>query len=343
MSNTVTWRIASSFPASCATLWQSMVQFAEHVAILTEGRFRIEPTPAGEPYAVTDLLDLVASGEIQGCHAAGSFFMDRDPVLALTTFIPFGLNARRHAAWLDGPGAAFADTAWAQQGVVALPCGNTGSQTGGWFRASVTNVSCFQNLRIRTAGLPALVYERLGAKPVSLPADAILPALQTGTLDAADWIGPADDLAMGFHTAAPFYHMPGVLEPSAQLSLAFNRDAWSDLPDGWRRAIGCAAAAAERSIFVSYDTVNPIALNSLMKAGVSIVRFPPDVLDAMRAATTAILNDVRGQNQEFAAALASYREFENLGRPWAIMGESETANAILSQNSAHSHEDNRHG
>lgn len=318
-----------------------MIKFADIVSALSDGQFRIEPSPVGEPYGTAELLDLVAGGKIECCHTAGSFFLDRDPVLALATFAPFGLDARRHSAWLAGPGLTHAEAAWARQGLIAVPCGNTGAQTGGWFHAPVTAPSSFQHLRIRTAGLPALVYERLGATPVSLPADAIVPALQRGELDAADWIGPDDDRAMGFYKIAPYYHVPGVLEPSAQLSLAINPEAWQLLPERWRCAIRCAAATVEKSIQLRYDTVNPIALEALLKDRVTVVRFPPDVIEALRNASVAILADLRDQDAAFAAALDSYQTFTGLGQQWAVMGEVETADAIL-QRTALANQDIRH-
>jgi TRAP-type mannitol/chloroaromatic compound transport system substrate-binding protein len=325
----IVWRLASSFPTACTTLWQSMIEFADIISTLSDGEFRIEPSPVGEPYGAADLLDLVAEGKIECCHTAGSFFLDRDAVLALATFAPFGLDARRHGAWLAGPGSTHAEAAWARQGLIAVPCGNTGAQTGGWFRAPVTDPSSFQHLRIRTAGLPALVYERLGATPLSLTADAIVPALQCRELDAADWIGPDDDRTMGFYKMASYYHVPGVLEPSAQLSLVINPEAWRQLPERWRSAIRCAAATVEKSIRLRYDTANPVALEALIKDGVTIVRFPPDVIEALRDASAAVLADLRDKDPAFAAALDSYQRFTGQGQQWAIIGEAETADAIL--------------
>jgi TRAP-type mannitol/chloroaromatic compound transport system substrate-binding protein len=322
----VRWRLASSFARSSDTIWWGATELARLVAALTGGAFTIEPSPAGEPWGAGEVLDLVARGEVACGHTAGSFFVERDPVLSLATFLPFGMDARRHAAWLNGPGAAPVANAWARQGVVVIACMNTGAQTGGWFRAPVHSVSDLAGLRIRTAGLPALVLRRLGARPVGLAAADILPTLRAGELDAADWIGPHDDQAMGFHTVAPFYHFPGVLEPSAQLSLVVGRDAWAALPDAFRCALSCAAAAVERALLVRYDTVNPLALAGLLRAGVTLCRFPDDVIAAMRAAAAAVLDELAA-DPTFAQALSSYRAFDAAGLSWLRMGELDTAAA----------------
>lgn len=321
------WRLASSFARSSDTVWWGATELARLVAALTGGTFTIEANPAGEPWGAGEVLDLVARGEVECGHTAGSFFVERDPVLSLATFVPFGMDARRHAAWLDGPGATPVAEAWARQGVVAIACMNTGAQTGGWFRAPVRGIADLAGLRIRTAGLPALVLQRLGAHPVSLAAADILPALRAGTLDAADWIGPHDDLAMRFHTVAPFYHHPGVLEPTAQLSLVVGHDAWAALPNAHRCALRCAAATVERALLVRYDTLNPAALTALLRDGVTLCRFPADTVAAMRAASAAVLDDL-AEDAAFAQALASYRAFDAAGLSWLRMGELETAAAV---------------
>ena len=316
------WRLACSFAPSSDTIWSAIQHVATLVESLTDGALRIEPFPAG-----ADALDLVARGEVACGHTAGSFYVERDPVLALATFAPFGLDARRHAAWLDGPGAGYAARAWTRQGVIALPCLNTGAQTGGWFRRPVRTLADFAGLRIRTAGLPALVFERLGACPVNPAAANILPALRAGELDAADWIGPHDDLVMGFHEAAPCYHYPGAMEPAAQLSLIVGEAAWAALADPLRSALRCAAAAAERALLIRYDTLNPPALTALLAAGVALCRFPDAVLAGMRRASTEMLDALASDDPAFAAALRSYRDFGMAGHHWWQIGERDAAAA----------------
>lgn len=322
------WRLASSFPRELDVLWEVVTGVAERAALTTDGALHLEPSAAGEPHASLDVLPLVAAGTLEAGFTAGSFFMAQDPVLALQTFVPFGLDHRRHYAWLTGPGRDHAEAAWARAGVVALPCANTGAQMGGWFREPIAGTADFRGLRIRTAGLPALVLARLGAEVRQLPAEAIIPALAAGELDAADWIGPHDDARMGFVAHAPYYHHPGVLEPSAQLSLIVNAGRWAELRPGEQAALRAVCAEAGARVLARYDLLNPPALEELERAGARLVRFPDTVVAALRRATREVLVELAGANPEFGRALASYEAFAAAGRRWAALGEGAAAGLV---------------
>jgi TRAP-type mannitol/chloroaromatic compound transport system substrate-binding protein len=282
----------------------------------------LEVRPADEPVRALDVLDEVANGNSECGYTAGSFFSERDPVLALLTFVPFGLDFRQQAAWLRFDGESHAELAWSGVGVVAIPCGNTGAQMGGWFRKPITRPEDFSGLRIRTAGLPALALKELGALPQSLAAHEIVPALAAGTLDAADWIGPYDDLRMGFHRHAPYYHHPGVMEPSAELSLIVNPAAYAALPEDLRAVLELAAAEAGRDLMARYDARNPPALSTLEAEGARLVAFPAAVIDALRGATTTVLERLASQSDPFACALESYWSFMTAGERWARLERS---------------------
>ncbi len=322
MAKRFRWRLASSFPRALESLHGVGERLAYQVARITRERLILEVRPAGEPVAALDVLEEVANGSCDCGYTAGSFFADRDPVLALQTFVPFGLDLRGQAAWLRSDGKAHADAAWARVGVIAIPCGNTGAQMGGWFRKPITRPEDFSGLRIRTAGLPALVLGELGAIPQSLPAHEIVPALAGGLLDAADWIGPYDDFRMSFHKWAPYYHHPGVLEPCAELSLIVNPAAYAELPDDLRAALEVSAAEAARDLLARYDALNPASLTMLEAEGVRLIAFPAAVVDALRRATDAVLENTAGLSPPFASALGSYRAFMQAGARWAMLENS---------------------
>src|SRR5690606_7070050 len=221
----VNWRMPSSFPRSLDTVWGAAEFLAARVAAMTDGKFSIRPFSAGELVPPLQVLDAVQNGTTECGHTAGFYYLGKEPALVFDTGVPFGLTPRQQSAWLAyGGGKELMDELYSKFNAIVIPCGNTGAQMGGWFRNEITKPEDFNGLRIRTPGLLSMVYEKLGAIPQQIAGSDIYPALEKGSLDAVEWVGPYDDEKLGFAKVAKYYYGPGVMELGANLAFNVNRD-----------------------------------------------------------------------------------------------------------------------
>src|SRR3712207_6792618 len=227
----VRWRLSSTFPKSLDTLYGAAENFCRYVSEATDGRFQIQPFAAGEIVGTFQAFDAVSNGTVEMIQAPGYYYLGKDPALAVFADIPFGLNARQKAAWLNhGGGNELVNEYLAKFNVHAIPAGNTGTQMGGWFRKEIKSVADVQGLKFRIAGLAGEVFAKLGAVPQQIPGGDIYPALERGTIDAAEWVGPYDDEKLGFAKVAPFYYYPGFWEGGPAIHFFFNSAKFKELP-----------------------------------------------------------------------------------------------------------------
>lgn len=303
----VTWRLASSFPRSLDILFGGSERFAERVRQLTGGRFTIRSYPAGELVPGLQVMDAVQQGTVHCGHTVSYYYMGKHPALAFETGVPFGLTARQHNAWMnEGGGLAALRELFATFGIIQFPAGNTGAQFGGWFRRPINSVADLRGLRMRIPGLGGEVMSRLGVSVQVLAGGEIYPALERGTIDATEWIGPYDDEKLGFQRVARHYYYPGWHEPGVTLTLMVNQRAYGQLPDSYQAAIAVAAAEQNANTLERYDAQNPPALERLRAAGVVVGPFPEDVMAAAWRESNALL-------EERAAADATFRA---IYQPW---------------------------
>ena len=308
-ANTV-WRLASSFPATLDTIHGGAVDLARFVGEASEGGFTIEILPPGDP--ARRALDVVTAGEAELCHTAPEDYVDRDATFALAGAVPFMLNARGLQAWLyQGGGIDRLNGFFSRQGLVYLPGGNTGAQMGGWFKREMNAVQDFRGLKMRIGGLGADVMRRLGATTQAIPATDIKQALESGTVDAAEWTGPADDEALGLLPVAPYYYYPGWWEGSLAPAFLVSKAAHEALSPGHRSLLATASRAATLEMLAKYDTRNPPALRRLVDAGAQLRPFPQDVLNASFDAAQAIYGELRSANTPFREIFDSIETFRN--------------------------------
>lgn len=299
--------------------------FAERVAALTNGRFRIVPRASGELLGPFDVLPAVGEDTYPIGITLAYFHREEAPALAFSTTVPFGLSVRQALAWFHLGGGRellrplFADTF----NVLQFPVGSKGAQMGGWFRREVASLDAFQGLRMRIPGIGGAVLSRMGVDTVTLPSSELAAALADGSLDAAEFVGPADDLSLGLHEAAPFYYFPGFWEPSAMNDVVINLQRWSELPERYRQVIATAAAETATHVTASYDLANAQALGELVRLGISITRFPEEVLSAGRAATAITLDELAADDADFNRVYESWTDFRRLLAPWFGLAEAE--------------------
>jgi TRAP-type mannitol/chloroaromatic compound transport system substrate-binding protein len=254
----VKWRLTSSFPKSLDTLWGAAETIGKYVSEATDGKFQVQPFAAGEIVPALQAADAVTAGTVECCHTAAYYWYGKDPTWALFCAVPFGLNARQQNAWFyDGDGMKLMNEFTKGANIISFPAGNTGAQMGGWFRKEIKEVSDMNGLKFRIGGFGGRVLQKLGCVPQQIAGGEIYPALEKGTIDAAEWVGPYDDEKLGFYKVAKFYYYPGWWEGGTAQHLMVNTAAWDKLPKNYRAILQAAAGYANVEEMGRYDARNP--------------------------------------------------------------------------------------
>jgi TRAP-type mannitol/chloroaromatic compound transport system substrate-binding protein len=316
------WRLTSGFPRSLDALYGTGELFAEHVKAMTNGNFEIEVFPAGEIVPTPQAAEAVGTATVEMAHTCSYYYVGKDPTFALGTAVPFGLNARLMNAWLfEGGGNRLLNEFYAKHGLYGLPGGNTGVQMGGWWRKEIHGIADLQGVKMRIAGIAGKVVEKLGVVPQQIPGGDIYPALERGTIDAAEWVGPYDDEKLGFNKVAPYYYYPGFWEGGPCVHFYVNLQKWNDLPAEYQAIITNAAAYANTDMIAKYDARNPTALRSLIGGGAVLKSFPPDVIDAAYTAAQEVYDEISATNADFKKIFDSVKTFRSEGYLWYQVAE----------------------
>jgi TRAP-type mannitol/chloroaromatic compound transport system substrate-binding protein len=293
------WRMTSSFPKSLDTIYGAGEAFANAVAQASDNKFQIQVFAAGEIVPGLQAADAVQSGTVEMCHTASYYYFGKDPTFTFGTAVPFGLNSRMQSAWMYfGGGMELMNDFYQKFNIFALPAGNTGAQMGGWFRKEIKEVSDLNGLKMRIGGFAGHVISKLGVVPQQLAGGDIYPALEKGTLDACEWVGPYDDEKLGFQKVAQFYYYPGWWEGGPMLHNFINLDKWNALPRPYKSLISTASSMANEWMQARYDAANPPALKRLVAGGAQLRPFPPAVMDASLRAALDLYSEEQCRLQE---------------------------------------------
>ncbi len=331
---TLTWRIASSYPKSLDVLIGSAEQVAKRVAELTDGKFTIRVFPAGEIVPAFQVLDAVQAGTVEMGNTALYFFYGKDPIFTFETGIPFGMNARQQTAWFtQGGGRELMADFLKRYGVVSLACGNTGTQMGGWFRKEVKSLDDLNGLKMRVGGIAGRMLQKLGVVAQQIPPGDIYPALEKGTIDAAEFVGPHDDEKLGFERVAPFYYTPGWWEVGSQQAMLIGKKHWDALPPAYKAAVTTACYEAHVTTQAKYDVLNPQALARMLKRGVKLRAFPKAVMDASLTACNELLDAEAAKSPEFKKIHDHYKRFQAQQNQWASVTEARMQVYQITSNS----------
>lgn len=296
----VKWRLTSSFPKSLDTIYGAAETFSKAVAEATDNKFQIQVFAAGEIVPGLQAADAVTNGTVEMCHTASYYYWGKDPTFAFGTAVPFGLNSRMQDGWMyHGGGIDLMNEFYKKFNIVAFPAGNTGAQMGGWFRKEIKTVEDIKGVKMRIGGFGGRVLTALGGVPQQIAGGDIYPALEKGTIDAAEWVGPYDDEKLGFFKVAPFYYYPGWWEGGAMLHNFINTAKWAELPPAYQSIVKSASALANTSMQAKYDALNATALKRLVGAGAQLRPFPNDVMEAFFGAAKTIYGEIAGQNADF--------------------------------------------
>jgi len=318
----VKWRLTSSFPKSLDTIYGACEVFSKAVAEATDNKFQIQTFAAGEIVPGLQAADAVGNGTVEMAHTASYYYVGKDPTFALFTAQPFGLNARMQSSWMHFGGAIdLANDFYKKYNFMALPAGNTGTQMGGWFRKEIKEVADLQGLKFRIAGFAGQIFTKLGTIPQQIAGGEIYPALEKGTIDAAEWVGPYDDEKLGFYKVAKFYYYPGWWEGGAMLHNFINLTKWNELPKSYQSIVKSASEMAHNWMLAKYDAGNPNALKRLVSGGAQLRPFPQPVMEASYKAATDTYNEVSAKNADFKKVYDSMVAFRGDEYLWWQVAE----------------------
>ncbi len=318
----IKWRLTASWPKSLDTLFGACETFAKHVSEATDGKFQIQVFAAGEIVPGLAVLDAVQNGTVEIGHTATYYFIGKDPTWALFCAVPFGLNTRQQNAWFyDGDGLKLMNDFGKKSNVYSLVGGNTGAQMGGWFRKEIKTVEDLKGLKMRIGGWAGKTLQKLGVVPQQLAGGDIYPALEKGTIDAAEWVGPYDDEKLGFNKVAPYYYYPGWWEGGTANHFLVNLEKWNDLPKNYQAIIASAAGLANVEETARYDARNPGALKRLVAAGTQLRPFSQPIMEACLKASNEVNAETSATNPDYKAVWDSIQAFRNDEYLWWQVAE----------------------
>ena len=330
------WEIATSWPVALDTIFGGAQTFAERVTAMTGGKFTMTARAAGELAPGLEVLNVVEQNSVQVGHTASYYYIGKSPVTAFGTALPFGLTARQQNAWLyEGGGLQLLQDYYAEKfNVIQFPAGNTGAQMGGWYNKEVNTAADLQGLKIRIPGLGGQVMDKLGATVQVIPGGEIFQALQTGAIDAAEWVGPYDDEKLGFQNVTSYYYYPGWWEPGPSLEVQINLDEWKKLPQEYQEIIKTAAYEANTTMMARYDAKNPEALQRIVNdSDVELRPFSDEVLKASEDASFALYDEFSQADSDFKTIFEQWNAFRLSIQQWHSLNETRYMDYVATQQS----------
>jgi TRAP-type mannitol/chloroaromatic compound transport system substrate-binding protein len=328
----IRWRLASSFPKSLDTIYGAAEVFANQVKAMSGGKFEISVHAAGELMPPFGVVDGVQQGTVEVAHTAPYYFFGKNECFALGCAIPFGLNSRQMTAWMyEGNGMKLMREFYAKYNIINFVGGNTGAQMGGWYRKEIKSLKDIKGLKMRIGGFAGKVLERLGGVPQNIPGGEIYAALEKGTIDATEWVGPYDDQKLGFNKVAPFYYYPGWWEGGPQLDFFINDKAFNGLSAENKAIVQAAASEAHVVMQARYDARNPTALKQLVAAGTKLRPFSNDVLAEAFKQSLALYDELGAKNEDWKKIYADYSKFRADQNLWFRFTEATFDRFMQSQ------------
>ena len=328
----IRWRLASSFPKSLDTIFGAAEVFSKKVKEMSGGKFEISVHAGGELMPPFGVVDGVQGGTVEMAHTAPYYFFGKDETFALGCAIPFGLNSRQMTAWMiEGNGLKLMREFYHNYNIINFLGGNTGAQMGGWFRKEIKSLADMKGLKFRIGGFGGKVIARIGGVPQNIPGGEIYQALEKGTIDAAEWVGPYDDKKLGFNKIAPNYAYPGWWEGGPQLDFYINTKAYDALSAEYKTIVEAAAAVAHVDMQGKYDARNPIALKELYATGTKLFRFPKDMMDASFKESMALYSELSASNPNWKKVYEDFAKFRADQNLWFRFAESGFDDFMQSQ------------
>lgn len=325
------WRLVTTWPANFPGLGTGANLLGELIGKMSDGRLTVQVFGAGEIVPAFEAMDAVGSGTVEMGHGAPYYWQGKVNASSYIAAIPFGLTAQEQNAWFYfGGGQELADKVYAEMGAKFFPSGNTGTQMGGWFNKEMNGIADYQGLKMRIPGLGGKVVAAAGGNVVNLPGGEIPPALQSGAIDATEWVGPYNDLAFGLYQAAKYYYYPGWHEPATVLDCFINMAAWEGLPDDLKAVVEAANRAVNVTVLSEFVARNNDALNTLVNEhGVELRPFNDEILSGLGQLAGEVMNDEASVDPLSREVMDSILKFRTMAGAWAGVSEQPFMSARL--------------
>ncbi|NNF17828.1 MAG: TRAP transporter substrate-binding protein [Gammaproteobacteria bacterium] len=317
------WNMVTSWPPLFPGLGTGADYLARSIEAATGGRIKVKVYAAGELVPALEVFDAVASGAAQLGHTGPYYWKGKSAATQLFGAVPFGMNALEQSAWMNfGGGHELYQKLYARFNLVPFIAGHSGVQMGGWFNREINSIDDIKGLKMRIPGLGGEVFKRAGGVPVNRPGGEIFTALQTGDIDATEWVGPGNDLSFGFYKAARYYYYPGWHEPNAALECIINKDTFNELPDDLQTLVRIACDSTSLKMLAEYTYMNPRDLKTLVeKHGVELREFPADVMTRLKEISLEMLDEMAAADSDFGEIYGSYKNFFSTVKPWHNISE----------------------
>ncbi|MFV8818876.1 TRAP transporter substrate-binding protein [Haliea sp. E17] len=327
-TETFHWKLVTTWPKNFPGLGSAPELFAKRIGEMSNGRLTVRVYGAGEIVPALGVFDAVSQGVADAGHGAAYYWKGKVPSSVFFTAIPFGLNAQEMYGWLYyGGGLELWQEAYAPFHLIPLPGGSTGVQMGGWFNREINSVADLQGLKMRIPGLAGEVFTAAGGTSITLPGSELYTSLQTGVIDALEWVGPYNDRIMGFQEVAKYYYYPGWHEPGSILEFIINEQSMAALPADLQAIVRAAARAASEDMLAEYTARNNEALVELVNTdGVQVRRFPEDVLRAFWQGTRQAMQELTARDPLSARVYTSYSDFYRNVREYHHISEQSYLN-----------------
>lgn len=326
------WRMVTSWPKGLPGLGTGAERLAKRITDMTDGRLSIKVFAAGELVPALQVWDAVSSGTAEIGHDAAYYHLGKTVAAPFFCSVPFGMTSFEMNAWIHwGGGQQLWDEVYANYNLKPFAAGNTGTQMAGWFRKEINSLEDIKGMKFRTAGQGGQVWQKLGMTVVLLPGGEIFPALQSGAVDAAEWVGPYNDLALGFHQVAKNYYYPGVQEPGPMLQCTVNKGIYEKLPNDLKEIVKAACSAENDYILAEFNARSGPALQSLIRDhGVQLKQFPRDVLEAYGNKSGELMEEILASSDPVVKKVAeAFLAARKLAMAYTRITDQSLTNARL--------------
>jgi len=319
----IKWKMVTTWPKNFPGLGTGANNIAKLITEMSGGRIEVKVYGAGELVGAFEVFDTVSRGNAQLGHAGAYYWKGKIPAAAFFSAVPFGLTANEMNAWLYyGGGLELWEEAYKPFGLIPNPGGNSGTQMGGWFNKEINSLDDLKGLKMRIPGLGGEVLSRAGGIPVTLPGGELFPALQSGALDATEWVGPYNDLAFGFYKTAKYYYTPGWHEPGTAMECMINEKAFNELPADLQSIVRNAIKVANADMLAEYTARNQQALHTLLtEHNVQLRHFPDSVLKALKEISEQVVEEEAKRDALSTKVWASQKAFKAQVMQWTEVSE----------------------